>query len=192
MVVNYVRDEDIGDPVSQLTNVLSLLSLSGDSDVMPDPFTVLDKLYARILSDIPKSTLPTSMRILGHLLIESEWDQARIAKIGFTTSVSIPSGRRCLLFKANLLGLRQHAMYGALQKLHSVVRVPSQGEASYQDIRLLHASFGDYLRDPRRSQRFAVDLDGAWVDAWSCRLRVQKQAMAAGKFWARLRPHSCL
>ncbi|KAF5362427.1 hypothetical protein D9756_002753 [Leucocoprinus leucothites] len=111
-----------------------------------NPIHALDLLYTRILSDIPAATLPVAQRILGLFIFHNSRD---------LTAVNL----------AEFLGLNRASFYSALQRLHSVLIVPSALRAHDMLIQMYHASFSDYLKDPARSGEFAVREGSTQLDA---------------------------
>ncbi|KXN87649.1 hypothetical protein AN958_08328 [Leucoagaricus sp. SymC.cos] len=103
-----------------------------------NPLHALDLLYTEILSSVPVIDFINVSRILGTMILYS-------------------SSSLTALTLANFLGFSQDAFYRSLQRLHSVVYVPSASEADTTPIRVYHASFSDYLKATSRSKNFALD-----------------------------------
>ncbi|KAF9441418.1 hypothetical protein P691DRAFT_574429 [Macrolepiota fuliginosa MF-IS2] len=57
----------------------------------------------------------------------------------------------------NFFGLDQSSFYAALQWFHSVMDIPIPSAAGTGGVRFYHASFGDFLKNPSRSGKFALD-----------------------------------
>ncbi|KAF5356096.1 hypothetical protein D9756_004383 [Leucocoprinus leucothites] len=139
-MARFIGDKEVGDPEKQLricTRVASGLGVDGGVQV--NPLEALDRLYGRVLSDVPATVLPITMQILGASL--NRWES------NFVQHVQD---------QANYLLLTQASYYGALKSLHSVLNVPPPSEASSKALQFYHASFTDFLRDPARSGKFHI------------------------------------
>ncbi|KAJ3563564.1 hypothetical protein NP233_g8863 [Leucocoprinus birnbaumii] len=138
-IVRFIGDKNYDDPSGQLDVCLRFLKLtSGNGDL--NPLSALDLLYTRVFSDIPANILATTQRILGLLIFHG-------------------ANQLSALAHANFLGLDQTSFYRALHRLHSVILVPPAEEAHKRPIQIYHASLTDYLKDPKRSGRFALNQD---------------------------------
>lgn len=136
-ILRFIGDKNYDDPYGQLEICLRFLKLtSGHGDL--NPLYALDLLYTQVLSDIPASIFPTTLRILGLFVFYN-------------------AGQLSAVAHANFLGLDQATFYRALHRLHSVVLVPPVDEAHRRPIQIYHASFTDYLKDPARCGKFALD-----------------------------------
>ncbi|PPQ92124.1 hypothetical protein CVT25_007955 [Psilocybe cyanescens] len=102
------------------------------------PFAHLDALYTKIISNV--EDIPSTLRILGFLLLPNV----------DTTSENLLKIPRLL---EKFLGLDDGEVQRLLIDLASLI--------SYQDqnteIRVLHASFGDFLLDETRSKEYFID-----------------------------------
>ncbi|KAF9445649.1 hypothetical protein P691DRAFT_795362 [Macrolepiota fuliginosa MF-IS2] len=116
-LIRFIGDTAYADPDFRLKTVLEVIGSTSSPDGGHNPFETLDALYTRILSEIPRDVLPTT---LGLLMI-------------YTTN-----GRA----------------YGALQRLHSILKVPEPQNASEERLEAFHASFYDYLVSPSRPGAF--------------------------------------
>ncbi|KAF9442663.1 hypothetical protein P691DRAFT_464589 [Macrolepiota fuliginosa MF-IS2] len=108
-----------------------------------NPLHALDLLYRKILTDIPADVLPTTMRILGLLVLYSP--------------------RLSTEDQARFLNLDQAFFYRALQQLHSVVYVPSTDELN-SSLHIYHASFSDFLKDSNRCDKFSLNEKAVHYD----------------------------
>ncbi|KAF5355921.1 hypothetical protein D9756_004379 [Leucocoprinus leucothites] len=146
-MARFIGDKEVGNPEKQLricTRVASGFGVDGGTQV--NPLEALDRLYGRVLSDVPATVLPITMQILSASL--NHW----------RGSVNLVQNQ------ADYLLLTQASYYGALKSLHSVLNVPHSSEASSKALQFYHASFTDFLRDPARSGKFHIseateDLD---------------------------------
>ncbi|KAJ7660318.1 hypothetical protein DFH06DRAFT_954427, partial [Mycena polygramma] len=123
-VVRYVDDE-YSHPTERLNSVLAL-----------DPHSTapLDTLYTQILSDGPNKSI---LRRVLHLVLGTHaWDPEVI-----DAALNLPAGTSRL----------------ALWGLHSLLSVPPvrvlgcESCTQKHEVKLLHASLRDFLRDPMRS-----------------------------------------
>ncbi|KAF9444626.1 hypothetical protein P691DRAFT_736204 [Macrolepiota fuliginosa MF-IS2] len=169
-VIRFVADSRISDPISQLQLVLQIICGWGAPAVFGEnPFAMLDALYSHILSSLQPTALRYVRLLLGHSLLRGNiWASPEHNVLPHT-----------LLSVANLLGLQPNVVYGALQKLHSVLHIPSRDNAHQQHIQFLHASFMDYLMDPQRSKSFAIDRNEVHTFIWRCYHRIILQANEA-------------
>ncbi|KAF9442217.1 hypothetical protein P691DRAFT_681947, partial [Macrolepiota fuliginosa MF-IS2] len=143
-ILRFIGDNQYSDPDSQLNICVKFLSGGGIIGTM-NPLHALDLLYRQILSDVPVITLPTTMRILGFFL--------------FHHPNRFPADD-----DAKFLNVDQTTFRRSLQNLHSVIHVPPAEESDKTPLRIYHASFYDFLKDPNRSGKFclnrqAVDYD---------------------------------
>lgn len=160
-LVKFVGDKVRSDPSGQLDICMKFLGGAG-APLVINPLHALDLLYRQILSEIPAETLPTTFRILGFLVLYSQ--------VRLTT--------RNL---ANFLCLDRTSLYRSLQGLHSVLQIPHSTEAHEVSIRFYHASFGDFLRDSRRSGNFSINHGAVHHDVAIHSLRWHKRAIQVHK-----------
>lgn len=147
-VIRFVEDEGVSDPFGRLEICLKFLNGSCAFAKEVHPLHALDLFYCEIMSKIPSDVLPTTKRILGvDLLFGSD---------------SEPFGA---VAQANLLHLSQAEYYSALKHLASVLSVPPASDAPFLfRIHFDHATFGDFLRDPNRSGKYAIDEAAVYLD----------------------------
>jgi hypothetical protein len=160
-IVRFISDAECGSPISQLEEVLLVIDKKENKGDRPriNPFSTLDALYTRVLSSVPETILPTTVRILQQLLC--------MPHSPFTDL-------------ANFLGLAQHEAYIALQKLHSILFIPSPHLVQGEKIRAYHASFTDFLRDDARSGRFCIKVPATIEDHIACSLRILTEVTTGG------------
>jgi hypothetical protein len=141
LIIRFIVDENYGNPVSQLQTVLAVIKSTPLSEFQPNPFTLLDNLYTQILANIPPDVIPTTKALLAWSFCCS-WYQGE--EMGWPLI-------------CNLLDLSQAAAYGALRKLHSVIRVPPpELMENNTKLQVFHASFTDYLRSSPRSGQYCT------------------------------------
>ncbi|KAJ3574062.1 hypothetical protein NP233_g2034 [Leucocoprinus birnbaumii] len=136
-ILRFIGDEKYDDPCGQLEACIRFLECSRESEAS-NPLRALDLLYSQILSDILSTVLPTTQCILAFMIF------SEVMKVS-------------LCAQANFLGLSQASTYSALHRLHSVVAIPNPSKALYSNLQVYHSSFIDYLKDPARSEKFALD-----------------------------------
>lgn len=140
-VIRFVDDE-YSHPEDRLESVLAL---------DPESTAPLDDLYSQILSRVPYS--PQQLRIL-HV----SWQKLRLDPEETDT----------------LLELRPGTSRLTLRGLHSLFTVPPLAPPRFglhRPVASLHASFGDYLGDARRSGPWCVSLPWLLLDALHCTIR---------------------
>ncbi|KAF8955636.1 hypothetical protein BDZ97DRAFT_260710 [Flammula alnicola] len=122
-----------GLPLRRLKVVLGLSSAENDAD---RPFAQLDALYHHILASVHESNLPNALEILSlSILHVYGWPLALADE----------------LF-AHEPGSAQIIM----NDLHALLHIP-EADSTDQQLRMLHASFPDFLLDQSRSGRFFID-----------------------------------
>ncbi|KAF9440757.1 hypothetical protein P691DRAFT_818174 [Macrolepiota fuliginosa MF-IS2] len=134
-LIRFIGDEDYADPISQLKIVLDVIESMMLSPGGKNPFATLNVLYTCILSEIPQDVLQTMLSLLEFDISGSGWP--------FTDNCS-------------WLGVPQGHAYGALQRLHSVIKIPEPEDAFEEHLYAFHASFYDYLSLPSQSGMFYI------------------------------------
>ncbi|KXN85224.1 hypothetical protein AN958_11499 [Leucoagaricus sp. SymC.cos] len=112
-----------------------------------NPLITLDIFYRQIMENIPLTTLSTTKRILALCTMSSLKDSS-------DRSLDAPK----------LLGLDTNTFYGALEKLHSVLDIPSSESSSQQLPQFFSKTFARFLRDPARSGSYTLDINQARID----------------------------
>lgn len=161
----FLDDPDIGDPVSQLAIVLALPG----NNIQVDPLATLHAFYTRILDAVPKSMLPTLKLLLAFTLASS-------SPLVYSDD-GLP-----LVITATLFCLQQNAVYAALRKLHSVVRVPPLEKSGLQGITFYHASFADFLCDASKSGDYAIDANHFYTKWWWCNFAMVQKGYSSSEF----------
>ena len=132
-------------PTKRLDVILGLTSAPDDM-----PYKQLDALYTHIFSSVQH--ISGALRILGCMLF-----------IGNAVSYLTPT------FLENLLSLDKGDVHLYLSDLHSILYVPTpQLNADDDEIRILHASLGDFLIDKLRSGDYYVDEGTVHADIARC------------------------
>ncbi|KAJ3575731.1 hypothetical protein NP233_g895 [Leucocoprinus birnbaumii] len=152
-IIRFISDSK-STPEIQLNTCLLFLDRQATSD---NPLEKLDILYLYIMEQVSTNFLPVAKLIISFYII-------------LTTQVmqeKISSARDIATF----LGLTPGVFYCALLNLHSVIDVPAQKEADKKGLKIFHKSFSDFLQDPKRSGRFALDVNHARLEV--ARLAIQ-------------------
>ncbi|KAF9443453.1 hypothetical protein P691DRAFT_764253 [Macrolepiota fuliginosa MF-IS2] len=162
---NLMRYISVDRPASRFKSVIALISRCtlNSTRISQRPFSLLDMLYAQIMSDIPEDLLPVAKSLLGYYRLLSKG--------------SIFG--RGLVEACNILGLCQDEAYDALRKLHSVLSSPSPGNADRDGIEIFHASFSNFIVDHSHSQTYHVDLDQECTNIWRYYIRILKESCGA-------------
>ncbi|KAF9445580.1 hypothetical protein P691DRAFT_805499 [Macrolepiota fuliginosa MF-IS2] len=160
-VVRVVDDSSISDPKIQLKSLLTMLKDFDDIGVR-NPLQALDIFYTRILSKVPEHILPLSTHILGFYIYQDHLG-LRYLTAG------------CIQFYC---GIEEGDFVSAMQKLHSVVKVPSPEDAPENQLSFYHRSFSDHLRSRRRSGKYHLPLEKFLSTFATNGLRVYNQILA--------------
>ncbi|KAJ3557717.1 hypothetical protein NP233_g11670 [Leucocoprinus birnbaumii] len=133
-MARFISDKEVADPERQLLICIRVASgLGVDQGTRVNPLEALDRLYHRVLIDVPTNMLPTTMKIFGAIGYDPFNNTKHLASFLFLT---------------------ESQLYQALRQLHAVIYVPPTNEATPQQLRFFHASFSDFLFDPIRSGKF--------------------------------------
>ncbi|KAJ3563481.1 hypothetical protein NP233_g8919 [Leucocoprinus birnbaumii] len=138
------EDGDDG-PCERFSLCVKAVNGSSIGSGVPNPLRALDDLYHRILSKISSKDISTTKRILG-------------------MAIHYPGHQLCVQDQAGFLEISQDTFYRSLRQLHSVVDIPKTDDADKLSIRLYHASFSDYLKNPFRSGDFRLDEGAVHYD----------------------------
>ena len=112
------------------------------------PFAQLDFLYTHITANV--NNQHDLLQVLGQLLIACEMPSGDDI---FGSPANSSSPKRLEV----ILGLKPGGIRRILTDMHSLIKIGSNSD----DIKILHASFPDFLLDKSRSQDFRVDLKEA-------------------------------
>jgi len=112
------------------------------------PFAQLDFLYTHITTNA--NNQHDLLKVLGQLLIACEMPSGDDI-FGSPANSSSPKRLEAIL------GLKPGGIRWILTDMHSLLKIGSNSD----DIKILHASFPDFLLDKSRSQNFRVDLEEA-------------------------------
>lgn len=163
-VIRYIGDSLVGNPTSQLSDVLNVI----DNHPMPDipreqhPMALLDALYTRILSNVPLKGLMNTRKLL--LALASNWGSSMYERESNFTVL------------CNWLAMTPDEAYAAINHLRSVLRVPKRDRAHQEVLKPFHKSFIDYVSDFTRSD-FSRDIkDEAQQLTTQCAFRILEEA----------------
>jgi hypothetical protein len=131
--VRHIGDSSVGDPVSQLSDVLNVIDELPLHDVPREqhPMALLDALYARILSNVPPKMMINARKLL--LFLASDWDLA------------LYSQHKNFIIMCNWLGMTADEAYAALNRLRSVLDFPPRHDAHKKALKPFHKSLIDHL-----------------------------------------------
>jgi hypothetical protein len=129
-VISFIDDKNFR-PTDRLEVILGLAKPE-----LGSPFAALDELYIQILSNVPAR--PHFLEILA------------VIAAGFFLEVD---------HIEQLLGMKPGDLRLTLRGLHSVIKVPDLDSECHNPLTVHHASLGDFLRDPARSQLFYVSSE---------------------------------
>ncbi|KAF7770591.1 hypothetical protein Agabi119p4_6565 [Agaricus bisporus var. burnettii] len=165
MVIKYIGDLNIGDPVSQLSDVLKVIDNLPMTSIPREehPMALLDALYARILSNVPAKVILHTRKFV--LALASRWDEA----LGMYS-------RGTFVDLCNWLAMTPDEAYAAVNQLQSVLRIPRRDTAHLQKLVPFHKSFIDYVSDSSRSNFFLDMRHEALQLKNECAFRVLNEA----------------
>ncbi|KAF9442210.1 hypothetical protein P691DRAFT_765453, partial [Macrolepiota fuliginosa MF-IS2] len=144
VIVRFIGDSWIGNPVAQLRCVISIISKVPASQLRRNPLAALDVLYEEILSRIPHDLLKVAKGLIGTLLFLDR-KSVKIRDLDFS--------RIC-----NFLNIARDDAVTALRRLHSVLFFPRVKDIGKTRPRFYHTSFRDFLEDPSRSNEYLIDV----------------------------------
>ncbi|KAF9443209.1 hypothetical protein P691DRAFT_738166, partial [Macrolepiota fuliginosa MF-IS2] len=146
ILLKFVNDEEVGNPVSQLDICLEFLK----GNLLPkqgntlNPLYPLDALYSGILRSIHPDILPTVLQILSVVLFVPESFPAQTI--------------------ANFLFLDQATFYGGLRRLYSLMTVPPAELAGTNPLVIINTSFGEFLKQTSRSGELGISKGEAYAN----------------------------
>ncbi|KXN92364.1 hypothetical protein AN958_08380 [Leucoagaricus sp. SymC.cos] len=142
VVVRFIGDPAVGNPISQLSYVLSALAKLRHNTQRKNPLASLDAIYAAIMSRIPSDYLDNAKKLLP-VLIHLQRHSVSIYTINFQGVYQ-------------LLKIAREDAFAALGHLHSVISFPHVRDLDETRPQVYHASFHDFLEDPSRSNEYAI------------------------------------
>lgn len=167
VVVRFIQDPSIGNPIDRLADVRSTIQKTTPLDrrsTGPNPFATLDMMYTEILQRISSETYEDTRRLLAYCFFKQP--------------------NYSLVQICNLMGIERHIAYVALQNLHSVLNIPPPDLAYQYNVRAFHRSFADFLLDTKRSQNFGIGpahLTKVTEEYWHAYFRILQQAVRHGE-----------
>ncbi|KXN92362.1 hypothetical protein AN958_08378 [Leucoagaricus sp. SymC.cos] len=141
-VVRFIGDPAVGNPVSQLSDVLSAVAKLRHRTQRKNPLAVLDALYATIMSRLPSDCLDNAKKLLP-VLIYLQRLCVNASEVNFKDV-------------CRLLKIVHEDAFAALRHLHSVICFPYPSHPDTTRPLVYHASFHDFLEDPSRSNEYAI------------------------------------
>ncbi|XP_006457507.1 hypothetical protein AGABI2DRAFT_147031 [Agaricus bisporus var. bisporus H97] len=163
-VVGYIEDSNIGNPASQLSDVLNMIDNLPMTGIRREdhPMARLDVLYAWILSKVPDRVMVHARKLI--LALASDWDGALIMDEG------------SFVVLCNWLAMTPNEAYAALNLLHSVMQIPRRCTAHHEKLQPFHKSFIDYVSDSSRSDFFTNMDHEAQNLKTECAFRILQKA----------------
>jgi hypothetical protein len=158
-IIRFIENPQYANPVTRLNQVLSALDGAAAAS-HAHPLAALDALYASILSMIPDDVWPTTKRVLGALLYK---ETHPFNMLGWMSVV---------------LGLDLNTVYASVNGCYSFMQLSDLEDAYTVPTKFYHASFGDYLRDPARSQNFCISMGDVEEDILKSALNVWQRFKA--------------
>jgi hypothetical protein len=143
VVVRFIEDSRVGNPVTQLGYVLAAIAKLRKSQQSTHPLVALDAIYTAILERVPHEVINDTKRLL-QIMIYCQRHNINVRDFTFVDM-------------CNYLQISKVDAVTALRHLHSVVHFSRVKYIETSRPQLYHASFGDYLQDPSRSEMFATD-----------------------------------
>lgn len=164
-VISFVDDYSIGNPISQLQQVLDVIENRSDlrpATDNPHPMKQLDALYTCILSQVPKQTLQLVKVLFRHYLPYGAGPSE-----GFALT-------------CNWLGFTPDVVFGALHRLSSIFDFPTSLSMFVLKHRMgfRHQSFCDYLSDPIRSGSYSIASTECIEQDLDCTIRILSETSA--------------
>ncbi|KXN86947.1 hypothetical protein AN958_09444 [Leucoagaricus sp. SymC.cos] len=157
-ILRFIDDENGDDnetPEQKLKLCIKVIQGLGVDPGSLNPLEALDNLYLEILSTVPPSVLPMTMRILG-LFIMYPCISNRYTRAS-PEDLSVED-------QAAFLAIDKSAYKTALRRLYSVLYFHTASEGQPEILRLYHTSFADFLRDSLRSRQFCLDGGAIHLD----------------------------
>ena len=141
-VINYIKS-DYDSPVNRLKSILDTSAESPQGQEMP--FAELDSLYTHILSSTRVADAKTACHVVAccRVIVPT-------LRLGVHSRYDNPTQT-----VADILSLGIETLCAILGELHSIIHFTHTASRFY--FKLLHASFEDFIFDPRRSGGLYVD-----------------------------------
>ncbi|KAF9450243.1 hypothetical protein P691DRAFT_758326 [Macrolepiota fuliginosa MF-IS2] len=144
VIIRFVEDSVVRNPVAQLRCVISIISKVPLSQLQRNPLAVLDALYGEILLKIPHDLLKAAKDLIASLIFLTRKD---------VDVYDISLSRIC-----NFLSIARDDAVTVLSHLHSVLYFPTTHDIGKTRPCFYHASFQDFLEDPSRSREYSIDI----------------------------------
>ncbi|KAJ3570832.1 hypothetical protein NP233_g4146 [Leucocoprinus birnbaumii] len=151
VVIRFIDDPEVQNPVSQLSHVLMAIDKLRRSKDPKNPLSALDVIYTAILARIPPVRMEDLKKLLS-LAFYVNRKSIKVAKYKFRNMYE------------HFEITREDAIT-AFNYLHSVMYFPRVKDISETQPKFYHASFRDYLEDPFRSGEYNVaqwDGNSTW------------------------------
>jgi hypothetical protein len=143
VIIRFIQDSQVGNPVAQLKYVLAAVDKLQKSPQSSHPLAPLDAIYTAILDKVPDNVIDTTKDLL-QIMVFLRQQNIDVPEFNFRDMY-------------NYLDVPQADAVTALRHLHSVVFFPRVLIVDIIRPRFYHASFQDYLEDPYRSGKYAIE-----------------------------------
>lgn len=171
VIVRFIGDSEVGNPITQLECVLLAISSTQREGDRENPLANLDAIYTAILSKISSNTLQLTKYLLALLIIFNANRTASYCNFRFMCKI---------------LDVSEDIAVSALRHLHSVLYFPEVKDLGKTRPRFYHASFRDFLQDNSRSNEYFIDKQAVMAELMQDIAGIAQAQFSSGK------PHSIL
>jgi len=146
-VINYVKS-DYDSPVNRLKSILDTSPQDYQGRRQEMPFAELDYLYSHILSSTRVADVKTACHVVACcvVLVPTLYSTSWVNPYRYSNPTQTV---------ADILSMEIETLCAILEELRSIVHFTH--EATRFNFKLLHASFEDFIFDPRRSGDLYID-----------------------------------
>ncbi|KAJ3572020.1 hypothetical protein NP233_g3361 [Leucocoprinus birnbaumii] len=138
VVVRFIDDRRVNNPIANLEHVLAALGKLRQSTSRQNPLATLDAIYSAILEKVPEDTLPMTKELLSVIVLTHK---CKVTEFPFSKI-------------RGHLNLGQPTCLTALHHLHSVIKIPRSKNLDGTRPQFYHNSFREYLDDKSRSNDY--------------------------------------
>ncbi|KAJ3553460.1 hypothetical protein NP233_g12637 [Leucocoprinus birnbaumii] len=138
VVVRFIDDRRVNNPIANLEHVLAALGKLRQSTSRQNPLATLDAIYSAILEKVPEDTLPMTKELLSVIVLTH---RCKVTEFPFSKI-------------RGHLNLAQPTCLTALHHLHSVIKIPRSKNLDGTRPHFYHNSFREYLDNKSRSNDY--------------------------------------
>jgi len=142
-VINYIKS-DYDSPVNRLKSIMGTSAQNDEGQEMP--FAELDSLYTHILSSARVADAKTACRVVASCIVIAPTFRSRTRPDSYGNPAQTV---------ADILSVEIETLCAILEALGSIVHF--RHHPTRFNFKLLHASFEDFIFDPRRSGDLHID-----------------------------------